>query len=80
MAPFQLRPWERRRLLRLLDQTRDATPLRRAQALLWLHDGRSVVAVSELLLVSRQTVYNWVESSTPRAAGDPRRPWGLSTR
>ena len=66
MAPFQLHPWERRRLLRLLDQTHDATPLRRAQALLWLHDGRSVTAVADLLLVSRQTVYNWVESFRDR--------------
>ncbi len=70
MAPFQLRPWDRRRLLRLLEQTRDATPLRRAQALLWLHDGQSVAAVAELLLVSRQTVYNWVESFRERADRD----------
>ena len=66
MAPFQLHPWERRRLLQLLDQTHDATQLRRAQVLLWLHDGRSVTAVADLLLVSRQTVYNWVESFRDR--------------
>jgi transposase len=66
MAPFQLHPWERRRLLHLLDQTHDATQLRRAQALLWLHDGQSVPAVADLLLVSRQTVYNWVESFRDR--------------
>jgi len=66
MAPFQLHPRERRRLLQLLDQTRDATPLRRAQALLWLHEGQSVTGVADLLLVSRQTVYNWVESFRDR--------------
>src|SRR5262249_31719548 len=70
MAPFQLRPWERRQLLRLLHRTHDATPLRRAQALLWLHDGQSVAAVAELLLVSRQTVYNWAESFRGRADWD----------
>jgi transposase len=67
MAPFQLHPWERRRLLQLLERTHDATQLRRAQGLLWLHDGQSVTAVADLLLVSRQTVYNWVESFRDRS-------------
>ena len=62
MAAFQLRPWERRTLLRLLDQTHDATQLRRAQALLWLHEGRPATEVADLLHVSRQTVHNWVQS------------------
>jgi transposase len=66
MAPFQLHSWERRRLLQVLDQTHDATQLRRAQGLLWLHDGQSVTAVGDLLLVSRQTVYHWVESFQDR--------------
>jgi transposase len=62
MAPFQLHPRVRHRLLQLLEQTHDATQLRRAQALLWLHQGQPVTAVADPLLVSRQTVYNWVES------------------
>ena len=33
----------------------------RAQALLWLAEGESVEQVAELLQVSRQTVYNWVD-------------------
>jgi transposase len=70
MAPFQLQPRERRRLLQVLDQTHDATQLRRAQALLWLHEGQSVTAVADLLLVSRQTVYNWAESFRDRADWD----------
>jgi transposase len=53
-------------LLQLLDQTHDATRLRRAQGLLWLDDGQSVTAVADLLLVSRQTVYNWVEAFRDR--------------
>jgi len=66
MAPFQLHPWERRGLLQLLDQTPDATQLRRAQGLLWLHEGQSVTAVADLLRVSRQTIYNWAQSFTDR--------------
>ena len=70
MAPFQLQPRERRRLLQVLGQTHDATQSRRAQALLWLHEGQSVSAVADLLLVSRQTVYNWVESFRDRSDWD----------
>src|SRR6266567_6088631 len=66
MAPFQLHPWERRQLLRLLDQTDDATQLRRAQALLWLQEGHALTHVADLLHVSRQTVYNWVQSFADR--------------
>ena len=33
----------------------------RAQALLWLDEGESVEQIAELLHVSRQTVYNWVD-------------------
>jgi transposase len=61
MALFRLQPRERRQLVRLLDHTRDATQLRRAQALLWLHDGQPALRVADLLHVSRQTVYNWLQ-------------------
>jgi transposase len=71
MAPFRLRPWEHRTLLRLLDQTHDATQLRRAQALVWLHEGRSATAVADLLRLSRQTVHNWVRSFQDRVGLDP---------
>jgi len=67
MAPFRFRPWERRQLLRLLDQTHDATQLRRAQGLLWLHEGRTVTEVAGLLRVSRQTLYNWAQAFTERS-------------
>jgi transposase len=66
MAPFRLHPWDRRQLLRLLDQTDDATQLRRAQALLWLQEGHGLTHVADLLHVSRQTVYNWVRSFAGR--------------
>jgi transposase len=67
MALFQLHPWERNQLLRLLDQTDDATQLRRAQALLWLQEGHALTEVADLLQVSRQTVYNWVRAFADRA-------------
>jgi len=37
-----------------------ARPVRRAQALLWLHRGAPVETVAERLGVSRQTIYNWI--------------------
>jgi transposase len=70
MVPFRLRPWERRTLLGLLDQTHDATQLRRTQALLWLHEGRHGTEVADLLQVSRQTVHNWVQSFCDRTDVD----------
>lgn len=74
MALFQLRPSERRVLLRLVEQTHDARQLRRTQALLWLHEGRSAAQVADLLRVSRQTVYNWAQAFLGRADLDlPRR-------
>jgi transposase len=60
MSAFQLRPWERRQLLGLLDHPQDARQLRRAQALVWLHEGRPVPRVAELLRVDTRTIYNWV--------------------
>lgn len=60
MPAFQLRSGERRQLLNLLDHPHDARQLRRAQALLWLHDGQPVLRVAELLRVEPRTVYNWV--------------------
>jgi transposase len=33
----------------------------RAQALLWLAEGRSAEEIAELLHVTRQTIYNWVD-------------------
>jgi transposase len=60
VAPFQLRPHERRTLSRLAGSARTARELSRAQALLWLDEGETVEAVAQRLLVSRQTVYNWL--------------------
>jgi transposase len=59
VAPFQLRPDERRRLARLIGSAPTAKELTRAQALLWLDDGETVEEVAQHLFVRRQTVYNW---------------------
>jgi transposase len=71
MPAFQLRSWERRQLLDLMDHPRDAKQLRRAQALLWLHDGQPVLRVAELLRVEPRTVYNWAHAFRGRADLDP---------
>jgi transposase len=60
VVPFQLRPHERRALSGVLGSVATAKELARAQALLWLDDGETVDEVAQRLLVSRQTVYNWV--------------------
>jgi transposase len=71
MSALQLRPWERRQLLDLLDHPHDAKQLRRAQALVWLHEGRPVLRVAELLRVEPRTVYNWAYAFRQRTDLDP---------
>src|SRR5262245_41338871 len=71
MSAFQLCSWDRRQLLKLLDHPHDAKQFRRAQALLWLHEGQPVLRVAELLLVEPRTVYNWVYAFRERADLDP---------
>jgi len=71
MSAFQLRPWECRQLLDLLDHPQDARQLRRAQALVWLHEGRPVPRVAALLRVDPRTVYNWVYAFQQRTDLDP---------
>jgi transposase len=71
MSAFQLRAWERRQLLNLLGHPHDAKQLRRAQALLWLHEGQPVLRVAELLCVEPRTVYNWAYAFRERTDLDP---------
>lgn len=72
MAPFQLRPHERRALSRLAGSAPTAKELTRAQALLWLDDGEAVDEVAHRLRVSRQTVYSWLLRFRQRTDQDPR--------
>lgn len=47
-----------------------AKELCRAQAVLWLAEGETMEHVAELLHVSRQTVYNWVDRFAERQGLD----------
>lgn len=60
MTLLPLSSQEHSTLEHLVARTKHATPLRRAQALLWLDAGESVQAVAQRLRVTRPTVYTWV--------------------
>ncbi len=51
---------EYKTLENLVAHTKNATYLRRAQALLWLDAGECVPDIAARLRVSRRTIYNWV--------------------
>lgn len=70
MAEFSLTSDERTALERLIQTTRDTRVLKRAQALLWLDADEPLSAVTRRLLVSRQTIYNWIAMYQARA-GEP---------
>ena len=72
MLPITLSDRLRGELESLLAQTPSATEWCRARALLWLADGRPVTEVAELLLVSRQSVYNWADRFERREGLDLR--------
>jgi transposase len=61
MLPTILSDRLRGELEALLAHTPSAREWCRARALLWLAEGRSVAEVADLLLVSRQSVYNWAD-------------------
>ena len=69
MSELTLTYWQRRRLRRQLHQTQDARVYRRTLALLQLDRGLPLSQVAEELLVSRQSIYNWVREYTQ--AHDP---------
>jgi transposase len=70
MAPLILSPEHRLELEYLAAHTTVAKDRSRAQALLWLDQGESAEQVAELLLVSRRTVYYWVERFHDRSEFD----------
>jgi transposase len=61
MTLFTLKPKEYTALQALNAHVCRRDEWRRAQALVWLTDGESVVEIAERLTVSRQSVYNWVQ-------------------
>jgi transposase len=70
MAEIILSARERAQLQDLMVRTSDARILRRAYALLWSDEGKSVHEIADQLKVSRQTVYNWVKRFYERADGE----------
>lgn len=62
MSRLNLTASQRRRLRRQLVQTLDARVLRRTLAVLEFDQGRPAAEIARLLGVTRQSVYNWIES------------------
>ena len=62
MSMVQLTPWQRRKLRDQLRRADDASHYRRLLANLELDRGKSVAEVANLLRITRQSVYNWVDS------------------
>jgi transposase len=70
MTELILNAQERTHLQDLIVRTSDVRILRRAYALLWSDEGKSVHEIAAQLKVSRQTVYNWLERFHERADDD----------
>jgi transposase len=64
MSRLNLTLWQRRRLRRQLGETRDARLFRRTLAVLEFDYGRSAADIARMLGVTRQTVYDWIETYT----------------
>lgn len=62
MSVVMLSPQERTALEQVASSAIFMPGARRAQALLWLAEGKSMQEVASRLSVSRQTVYNWTAS------------------
>lgn len=60
MSQFKLSRHARQALERLVVHTDQAIVLRRAQALLWVAEGRSVTQVARQLRITRQAIYKWI--------------------
>ena len=59
-AFFELSTEEKAALESVVTAGKEVGQFRRAQALLWLEEGRSIQDVAHLLRVSRRTIYNWI--------------------
>jgi transposase len=70
MTLITLSSLESRALEKLIARTKDATQLRRAQALVWLDAGEPVAQIAERLRVSRRTIYHWIRRFQGRSALD----------
>lgn len=70
MALLDLSRDEYKQLEKLAVETKDAKVLRRAEALLWLHDGLPVDEIATRLRISTRTIYNWVNRYQERDGYD----------
>jgi transposase len=52
----------RKRLEKVIVHPESPRQLKRAQALLWVDDGEPVRGVADRLLVTRQSIYNWIDN------------------
>jgi transposase len=66
--PLSLSPKEYQRLIEVAHTTRDPRQLRRAQALLWLHEGDTVDEVATRLFTTPRTVFRWIRRLHDRQA------------
>lgn len=64
MSRLNLTSWQRRCLRRQLAETRDARVFQRTLAVLEFDHGRSAADLARMLLVTRQSIYDWVEAYT----------------
>ena len=64
MSRLNLTTWQRRRLRRQLAETPDARLFRKTLAVLEFDYGRSAADIARMLGVTRQTVYDWIETYT----------------
>lgn len=68
MSAFTLSATARQQLRQVVADSRVASDVRRAQALLWVADGQPYRHVARELGVDRRTVYNWVAHYRERMA------------
>jgi transposase len=64
MSRLNLTSWQRRRLRRQLRETPDSRLFRRTLAVVEFDHGRSASDLAHMLGVTRQSIYNWVETYT----------------
>ena len=62
MSRLNLTTWQRRRLRDQLTETHASRVHRRTLAVLEFDRGRPVADIARMLRVSRQSVYNWIET------------------
>jgi transposase len=62
MSALGFSPATQQQLEKVLVHPRSTRQLKRAQALLWVDEGEPISRVAKRLRVTRQTIYNWIDS------------------